>query len=192
MARPAEIWNGIRRRYLSAAIFTLYLLLFHLFRTLTLPQRFCPWQSSSKKLLDMCPYVNEREFTHMRYSVTTCDLFIVYNEDEELFCGTMHGVIKNIAHLYKRGRRSKTWGWEKVVVCFVSDGRENQFNCSYGRLSGFAKVSERILSICLSYPILKSGRHIRKPEARVTYLWIYQSKLAFNIQCLSLYSIAKW
>ncbi|KAG6853465.1 Chitin synthase 4 [Blastosporella zonata] len=103
------------------------------------------------KLLDMCTMRNEREFTHMRYSAATCDpndfkdsgftlrqvhydpprrteLFIVmtmYNEDEELFCRTMHGVIKNVAHLCKRDR-SKTWGkdgWKKVVVCIVSDGR---------------------------------------------------------------------
>ncbi|KAF8073378.1 glycosyltransferase family 2 protein [Lyophyllum atratum] len=103
------------------------------------------------KLLDMCALRNEREFTHMRYSAATCDpndfkdsgftlrqvhydpprrteLFIVmtmYNEDEELFCRTMHGVIKNVAHLCKRDR-SKTWGkdgWKKVVVCIVSDGR---------------------------------------------------------------------
>ncbi|KDR77594.1 hypothetical protein GALMADRAFT_65539 [Galerina marginata CBS 339.88] len=104
-----------------------------------------------KKLLDMCANRTEREFTHMRYSAATCDpndfkdsgftlrqvhydpprrteLFIVmtmYNEDEELFCRTMHGVIKNVAHLCKRDR-SKTWGkegWKKVVVCIVSDGR---------------------------------------------------------------------
>ena len=31
----------------------------------------------------------------------------MYNEDEELFCRSMHGVIKNIAHLCKRDR-SKT------------------------------------------------------------------------------------
>ncbi|KAF5331771.1 hypothetical protein D9758_016641 [Tetrapyrgos nigripes] len=56
------------------------------------------------------------------------ELFIVmtmYNEDEELFCRTMQGVMKNVAHLCKRDR-SKTWGkegWKKVVVCIVSDGR---------------------------------------------------------------------
>ncbi|THU77602.1 glycosyltransferase family 2 protein [Dendrothele bispora CBS 962.96] len=108
-----------------------------------------------KKLLDLAAFPphlrSEREFTHMRYSAATCDpndfkdsgftlrqvhydpprrteLFIVmtmYNEDEELFCRTMHGVMKNIAHLCKRDR-SKTWGkegWKKVVVCVVSDGR---------------------------------------------------------------------
>jgi hypothetical protein len=55
------------------------------------------------------------------------ELFIVLtmcNEDEGLFCRTMQGVIKNIAHLCQRDR-SKTWGtdaWKKVVV---SDGRQN-------------------------------------------------------------------
>ncbi|KAM6493804.1 glycosyltransferase family 2 protein [Amanita muscaria] len=104
------------------------------------------------KLLDMCANRTDREFSHMRYSAATCDpndfkesgftlrqvhydpprrteLFIVmtmYNEDEELFCRSMHGVMKNIAHLCKR-ERSKTWGkdgWKKVVVCIVSDGRK--------------------------------------------------------------------
>ncbi|KAF5374183.1 hypothetical protein D9615_008867 [Tricholomella constricta] len=113
------------------------------------------------KLLDMCALRNEREFTHMRYSAATCDpndfkdsgftlrqvhydpprrteLFIVmtmYNEDEELFCRTMHGVIRNVAHLCKRDR-SKTWGkdgWKKVVVCIVSDGR--------------SKINSRTLSV---------------------------------------------
>ena len=95
---------------------------------------------------------NDREFTHMRYTAATCDpndfknerfnlrqvlcdpprrteLFIVmtmYNEDDDLFCRTMHGVMKNIAHLTTRDR-SRTWGpegWKKVVVCIVSDGRQ--------------------------------------------------------------------
>ncbi|KAJ7503030.1 glycosyltransferase family 2 protein [Mycena galericulata] len=74
-----------------------------------------------KKLLDI----------YMRYSAATTaglpcgkvhydpprrtELFI-------LFCRTMHGVIKNVAHLCKRDR-SKTWGkegWKKVVVCIIN------------------------------------------------------------------------
>ncbi|KAG9121308.1 Chitin synthase, class 1 [Ceratobasidium sp. 392] len=103
------------------------------------------------KLLDMCAIKNDREFTHMRYIAATCDpndfmeenytlrqrlydplrrteLFIVmtmYNEDEELFTRTMHGVMQNTKHLCTR-ERSKTWpkdGWKMVVVCVVSDGR---------------------------------------------------------------------
>ena len=104
------------------------------------------------KLLNLCAFKEDREFTHMRYSAATGDpndfkdngftlravhydpprrteLFIVmtmYNEDDTLFARTMHGVMKNIAYLCKRDR-SKTWGkdgWKKVVVCIVSDGRQ--------------------------------------------------------------------
>ncbi|TFK88987.1 glycosyltransferase family 2 protein [Polyporus arcularius HHB13444] len=123
------------------------------------------------KLLGMCAQRNEREFTHMRYSAATCDpndfkdsgftlrqvqydpprkteLFIVmtmYNEDEELFCRTMHGVMKNIAHLCKRDR-SKTWGkegWKKVVVCIVSDGR--------------SKINSRTLSVIAAMGAYQDG-----------------------------------
>ena len=89
------------------------------------------------------------EFTHMRYTAATCDpddfakdgytlrpallgretqLFIVvtmYNEDEILFTRTMHGIMRNIAHLCSRSK-SRVWGkegWQKVVVCVVADGR---------------------------------------------------------------------
>lgn len=119
----------------------------------------------------MCAQRTEREFTHMRYSAATCDpndfasegftlrqvhydparrteLFIVltmYNEDEELFCRTMHGVVKNIAHLCKRDR-SKTWGkdgWKKVVVCIVSDGRQ--------------KINARTLSVIATMGAYQDG-----------------------------------
>ncbi|KAG5730212.1 Chitin synthase 4 [Termitomyces sp. T112] len=123
------------------------------------------------KLLDMGTQRNSREFTHMRYSAATCDpndfkdsgftlrqvhydpprrteLFIVmtmYNEDDELFCRTMHGVMKNVAHLCKR-ERSKTWGkdgWKKVVVCIVSDGR--------------AKINSRTLSVIAAMGAYQEG-----------------------------------
>ncbi|KAG6826954.1 Chitin synthase 4 [Tricholoma furcatifolium] len=69
----------------------------------------------------------------------------MYNEDEELFCRTMHGVIKNVAHLCKR-ERSKTWGkdgWKKVVVCIVSDGR--------------AKINSRTLSVIAAMGAYQEG-----------------------------------
>lgn len=61
----------------------------------------------------------------------------MYNEDDELFCRTMRGVMQNVAHLCSR-TKSKTWGkegWKKVrphltradiqvVICIVSDGRQ--------------------------------------------------------------------
>ncbi|KAJ7262233.1 glycosyltransferase family 2 protein [Mycena haematopus] len=95
------------------------------------------------------PRRGELETMKTRYSAVTCDpdefekrgfclrqnltgrrteLFIVitmYNEDEILFCRTMHGVMKNISHLCTR-KNSQTWGadaWKKVVVCIVADGR---------------------------------------------------------------------
>ncbi|KAI0318366.1 glycosyltransferase family 2 protein [Amylostereum chailletii] len=123
------------------------------------------------KLLNLCAQREEREFTHMRYSAATCDpndfkdsgftlrqvhydpprrteLFIVmtmYNEDDALFTRSMHGVMKNIAHLCKRDR-SKTWGkegWKKVVVCIVSDGRQ--------------KINSRTLSVIAAMGAYQEG-----------------------------------
>ncbi|GAA5852276.1 hypothetical protein JCM9279_002486 [Rhodotorula babjevae] len=102
------------------------------------------------RLLGFLPRKDGDEFTQTRYSAVTCapedfdarnytlrpsmydrqtELFIVvtmYNEDEQLFCRTMHGVMKNISQLCKR-KKSATWGpdgWKKVVVCIVADGRK--------------------------------------------------------------------
>jgi chitin synthase len=103
-------------------------------------------------LYSFLPRRDEIEFTHMRYTAVTCDpddfvdrgyklrqsigrtareteLFIcitMYNEDEYGFTRTMHAVMKNISHFCSRNR-SRTWGefgWQKIVVCIVSDGRE--------------------------------------------------------------------
>ncbi|CAI5760414.1 unnamed protein product [Candida verbasci] len=49
----------------------------------------------------------------------------MYNEDEFAFARTMHGVMKNIAHLCSR-HKSKVWGkdsWKKIQVIIVADGR---------------------------------------------------------------------
>ncbi|KAJ6443143.1 class 2 chitin synthase [Purpureocillium lavendulum] len=103
-------------------------------------------------LYSFLPRRSEVEFTHMRYTAVTCDpddfvdrgyklrqsigrttreteLFIcitMYNEDEVNFTRTMHAVMKNISHFCSRSR-SRTWGengWQKIVVCIISDGRE--------------------------------------------------------------------
>ena len=97
------------------------------------------------------PRRDEVEFTHMRYTAVTCDpddftlkgyklrqnigattreteLFIcitMYNENEIDFTRTMHGVMRNITNFCAR-TKSRTWGkdgWQKIVVCIVSDGR---------------------------------------------------------------------
>ena len=102
-------------------------------------------------LYSFLPRRDEIEFTHMRYTAVTCDpddfvskgyklrqnigstareteLFIcvtMYNENEIHFTRTMHAVMKNISHFCSRSK-SRTWGengWQKIVVCIVSDGR---------------------------------------------------------------------
>ncbi|KAG2124618.1 glycosyltransferase family 2 protein [Suillus clintonianus] len=148
------------------------------------------------KLLDMCALRNEREFTHMRYSAATCDpndfeksgftlrqghydpprrteLFIVmtmYNEDEELFCRSMHGVIKNIAHLCKRDR-SKTWGkegWKKVVVCIVSDGRQ--------------KINSRTLSVIAAMGAYQDGiaKNIVNGKPVTAHIYEYTTQISVS------------
>jgi chitin synthase len=148
------------------------------------------------KLLNMCAQRTEREFTHMRYSAATCDpndfkddgftlrqvhydpprrteLFIVltmYNEDEELFCRTMHGVIKNIAHLCKRDR-SKTWGkdgWKKVVVCIVSDGR--------------AKINARTLSVIAAMGAYQDGiaKNIVNGKRVAAHIYEYTTQISVS------------
>ncbi|KAG9315524.1 glycosyltransferase family 2 protein [Chiua virens] len=148
------------------------------------------------KLLDMCALRNEREFTHMRYSAATCDpnefansgftlrqvhydpsrrteLFIVmtmYNEEEELFCRTMHGVMKNIAHLCKRDR-SKTWGkdgWKKVVVCIVSDGRR--------------KINSRTLSVIATMGAYQEGiaKNVVNGKPVTAHIYEYTTQISVS------------
>lgn len=53
----------------------------------------------------------------------------MYNEDQISFARTMHGVMKNVAHLCSR-QKSSIWGkdaWKKVQVIIVADGR-NKLN----------------------------------------------------------------
>ncbi|KAF8721454.1 Chitin synthase, partial [Rhizoctonia solani] len=89
----------------------------------------------------------------------------MYNEDEQLFTRTMHGVMQNIKHLCER-KRSKMWaneGWKKVrypiyrlyldsflralpwqvVVCIVSDGR--------------MKINSRTLSTIAAMGVYQEG-----------------------------------
>ncbi|KAH9828339.1 glycosyltransferase family 2 protein [Teratosphaeria destructans] len=102
-------------------------------------------------LYSFLPRRDDVEFTHMRYTAVTCDpddyvdrgyklrqnigltsreteLFIcitMYNENEIDFTRTMHGVMRNLSHFCSRGK-SRTWGkdgWQKIVVCIISDGR---------------------------------------------------------------------
>ncbi|KAF2725917.1 glycosyltransferase family 2 protein [Polychaeton citri CBS 116435] len=102
-------------------------------------------------LYSFLPRRDDVEFTHMRYTAVTCDpndfvdrgyklrqnigftsreteLLIcvtMYNENEIDFTRTMHAVMRNISHFCSR-TKSRTWGkdgWQKIVVCIISDGR---------------------------------------------------------------------
>ncbi|OQO02672.1 Chitin synthase 2 [Cryoendolithus antarcticus] len=102
-------------------------------------------------LYSFLPRRDDIEFTHMRYTAVTCDpndfvergyklrqnvgftsretelliCITMYNEDEIGFTRTMHGVMRNIAHFCSR-TKSRIWGkdgWQKIVVCIISDGR---------------------------------------------------------------------
>ena len=157
-----------------------------------------------QKLLERCQFRNDREFTHMRYSAATCDpndfmndgftlrqvlyepprrteLFVVmtmYNEDDELFTRTMHGVMKNIAHLCTRSR-SRTWGsdgWRKVVVCIVSDGRK--------------KIHPRTLSAVAALGAYQDGvaKNVvnKKPVVAHIYEYTTQGLSHLNLHCSQL------
>ncbi|KAG6372305.1 chitin synthase-domain-containing protein [Boletus reticuloceps] len=145
------------------------------------------------------PYRGEPEMTKSRYTAVTCDpddfekekfflrqnesgrtteLFIVitmYNEDEILFCRTMYGVMRNIAHLCSR-KNSQTWGpdaWKKVVVCIVADGRK--------------KVHPRVLDCLTLLGVYQPGDHMKNTvnNKEVTaHLFEYTTSFALdpNIQ----------
>ncbi|GAA5977405.1 hypothetical protein JCM10908_004966 [Rhodotorula pacifica] len=148
------------------------------------------------KLLERCPRKDDREFTHMRYTAATCDpddflneqyalrqilyqtprrteLFIVltmYNEDEVLFCRTMHGVMKNIQHLCERNR-SKIWGadgWKKVVVCVVSDGR--------------AKINARTLSVLAAMGVYQDGvaKNVVAGKPVTAHIYEYTTQISID------------
>ncbi|KDN52455.1 glycosyltransferase family 2 protein, partial [Tilletiaria anomala UBC 951] len=148
------------------------------------------------KLLDKLNDRESREFTHMRYTAATCDpdnfkderytlrqvlfdpprrteLFIVltmYNEDEELFTRTMHGVMTNIAHLCTR-ERSKTWGkegWKKVVVCIVSDGR--------------MKINSRTLSVLAAMGVYQEGvaKNVVNGKPVTAHIYEYTTQLSVD------------
>jgi chitin synthase len=139
------------------------------------PSSTTPSQSDFSVFAQIIPNINSH------YSAATCDpndikdddftlrqvhydplrhteLFIdmtMYHEDEELFTRSMHGVIKNVAHLCKRDR-SKTWGQDerkKLAVCTISDGR--------------AKVNLRTLSVIAAmgcYQVIKKAFQRQRSE----------------------------
>jgi len=88
----------------------------------------------------------------------------MYNEDEELFTRSTHGVIKNVAHLCKRDRsKTLTWGKDgrkKVVVCIFSARR--------------AKVNSRALSVIAAMGSYQEGVAKTKIGERAVTAHVYE------------------
>lgn len=136
----------------------------------------------------------EEEYLSMRYTAATCDpndymvsnfslrpaflnrhteIFIaitLYNEDETLFCRTLHGVMKNIAHLCSR-HKSRTWGpegWKKVVVCIIADGRK--------------KVHPRVLDVLASLGVYQEGvgKNVVNGKQVEAHIYEYTTQLSID------------
>jgi chitin synthase len=136
----------------------------------------------------------EEEFNSMRYTAATCDpndfstsnfnlrptlynrhteIFIcitLYNEDEVLFTRTLHGVMKNIAHLCSR-HKSRTWGpegWKKVVVCIIADGRK--------------KVHPRVLDVLASLGVYQEGvaKNVVNGKQVEAHVYEYTTQLSID------------
>jgi chitin synthase len=161
----------------------------------------------------------------MRYSAATCDpndfkdegftlrqvhydpprrteLFIVmtmYNEDEELFCRTMHGVIKNVAHLCKRDR-SKTWGkdgWKKVVVCIVSDGRAKINSRTLSVVATMGAYQEGIAKVRAAISVyiqclMQSGQNVVNGKQVTAHIYEYTTQSKFYAFSLLRVSLSHW
>lgn len=153
----------------------------------------CP---TAPALLEKLNDRESREMTHARYSAVTCDaddfleerytlrqvLFdpprrtelmiclTMYNEDEELFCRTLHGVLTNIAFLCSR-TRSRTWGpdaWKRVVVVIVADGR--------------MKCNPRVLSVLAAMGVYQEGvaKNVVNGKPVQMHLYEYTTQLSVD------------
>ncbi|UZJ53394.1 hypothetical protein CBS101457_002714 [Exobasidium rhododendri] len=133
------------------------------------------------------------EFMSMRYTAATCsadefprsnfnlrpsllnrhtEIFIaitLYNEDEILFTRTLHGVMKNIAHLCSRNK-SRTWGpdgWKKVVVAIIADGRK--------------KIHPRVLDVLASLGVYQEGVAKNMVNGKQVHAHIYEYTTQLSI-----------
>lgn len=153
----------------------------------------CP---TAPALLEKLNDRESREMTHARYSAVTCDaddfvderytlrqvLFdpprrtelmvcmTMYNEDEELFCRTLHGVLTNIAFLCSR-TKSRTWGpdaWKRVVVVIVADGR--------------LKCNPRVLAVLASMGVYQEGvaKNVVNGKPVQMHLYEYTTQLSVD------------
>ncbi|TXT15990.1 hypothetical protein VHUM_00493 [Vanrija humicola] len=100
------------------------------------------------------------------------EMFIVitmYNEDAELFCRTLYGVMKNIAHLCGR-KNSRMWGangWQKIVVCIVADGRKH--------------VNPRVLDCLAALGVYQEGAMTNQVQDRPVKAHVFEYTTSFAL-----------
>ncbi|CAG8644476.1 4306_t:CDS:2, partial [Scutellospora calospora] len=128
------------------------------------------------------------EFTHMRYTACTSkpddfmsnsftlrqaefrretELFIavtMYNEDENQLNQTFNGIVENINSLCSQ--ENNIWGWKKVVVCIISDGRKKINKSSLNYLSKIGVYREGTAESIIDR---KVEAHIFEYTARVRF-----------------------
>ncbi|CAG8475586.1 2124_t:CDS:2, partial [Scutellospora calospora] len=148
------------------------------------------------KLLNNIPNNNSKEFTHMRYTACTStpetfkenftlrqieykpsrqtELFIVitvhFDETEIQLSRTLHGIMENIAYLCSL-RDSPTWGkdgWKKVVVCIISDGRNN--------------TNEQVLAYLTALGVYQNDIAKAKVDNKVVEAHIYEHTSSISIE----------
>ncbi|KAJ3348353.1 Chitin synthase, class 1 [Entophlyctis luteolus] len=141
------------------------------------------------------------EFTHTRYTAATCvadefaakgyslrqqklgrktELFIVvtmYNEGDDLFCKTILALMQNIAYLCSR-KKSSTWGdngWQKAVICIVSDGR--------------AKINPRVLSVLGLMGVFQDGvmKNSVGDNPVTAHLFEYTTQIAVEAESMEIF-----
>ncbi|KAI7902650.1 chitin synthase 1 [Cokeromyces recurvatus] len=146
------------------------------------------------RLLSALTFNEHEEFSKLRYTAVTCEpdefeakgftlrpkiykreteLFIVmtmYNEDEILLTRTLHGVMKNIAHICSL-KKNPVWGpegWKKIVVCIVADGRQ--------------VVNKRVLNVLASMGIYQSGiaKNIIDDKPVKAHIYEYTTQISID------------
>ncbi|GAA5809306.1 Chitin synthase, class 1 [Mucor flavus] len=146
------------------------------------------------RLLGAITFNDHDEYSQLRYTAATCEpdefeakgftlrpkiynreteLFIVmtmYNEDEVLFTRTMHGVMKNIAHICSL-KKNTMWGpdgWKKIVVCIVADGRQ--------------VVNKRVLNVLASMGVYQAGiaKNIVDDKPVKAHIYEYTTQISID------------
>ncbi|KAL7752981.1 hypothetical protein RI367_001432 [Sorochytrium milnesiophthora] len=136
---------------------------------------------------------DHNEFTAVRYTACTAkpddfvrdgyslrqaiygrqtELFIVvtmYNEDEILFTRTMQAINKNIQHMCakKTGPFAGEFGWQKIVVCIVSDGRQ--------------KINKNVLKVLAGMGVYQDGVCVPKVADKDIEAHVFEYTTQINI-----------